>query len=137
MMKKLTPDPKTRIQTIQWGSTKITPKKQVVNNIQKVVRTHSSSRNICANLAFISQIEPKSFKETKRQTFNRSKARSFNNLKENKVLGIGPSIVKSFRHRDEKVFIDKLDWMGKLWETKLNLWPKDTLNKKELILKKL
>ena len=38
------------------------PQDQIIGNLSSRVRTRSSLRNICNNLAFISQIEPKNIK---------------------------------------------------------------------------
>lgn len=41
---------------------------QVISDIQKGVSTHSSLRNVCANLAFIPKL-PKSFNETEKDEY--------------------------------------------------------------------
>ena len=42
---------------------------QILGDSLQGVRTHSSIRNICNHLAFLSQIEPKYFKDAKNDKF--------------------------------------------------------------------
>lgn len=51
------------------------PKYQVIGDLFNRIITHSSLCNTCANLAFISQVEPKSVKNLKRRILAKSHAR--------------------------------------------------------------
>lgn len=51
------------------------PKYQVIGNLFNRITTRSSLCNTCANLAFISQVEPKSLKYLKRRILAKSYAR--------------------------------------------------------------
>lgn len=67
------------------------PKGQVISGFYNELTTHSSLRNACANLAFISLIEPKCFKEAEKdEHWINATQEELNQFRRNEAQRLGP-----------------------------------------------
>ena len=96
--------------------------------------TRSSLKNVWNNLAFLSQIEPKNFKDAENDEFwILAMQEELNQFERSDVWELVPRPSTQSVIGTKWVFRNKRDEHG---ETRLDEWPKVTIKKKESIMKK-
>ena len=118
----------------EWKFVHNHPRDLILGDPTKGIETHFSLRNICSNLPFLSQIEPKNFQEAEfDEHWMISMHEELNQFERNKVWELMPKPKDHTIIGTKWIFRNKLDEFGTIMETRLDLLHKDTIKKKVLI----
>jgi transposase InsO family protein len=106
----------------EWRYAKGHPKELILDSPSQGMTTRSSIRNICGNLAFLSQIEPKNIEEAQEdENWLIAMQEELNNFERNKVWNLVPRPKDKTVIGTKWVFRNKLDESGVVVRNKARL----------------